>query len=274
MSRPLLVTGAAGFVGGEVVRQAAAAGAEVVGTVHTRPAEVPAEVRPVDLRDAAAVQALVEAVRPAAIVHPAYVQNDWAATAVAPGHLAAAARSVGAEFVQVSSDAVFAGGPQPVDEDEPPRPVAPYGAAKASAETVVRALHPGAAVVRISLQVGGAGSATERLVREVAHGERDAVFFTDDMRCAGHVEDTAAALLELVGRPGVHHLAGADAVTRLELAQLLCAHRGWPTERLRAGTRAEAGVGGPGEVRLDGRRTQANLRTQMRGAREFLSPDA
>lgn len=274
MTDTVLVTGAAGFVGGAVVRHAAASGADVVGTVHSRPADVPAQTHRIDLRDAEAVVALLESVRPSLVVNAAYRQSEWAITAVAPAHLAAASRRVGAAFVQVSSDVVFAGGPQRRDEDSPPDPVSAYGAAKAAAEVAVRAVHPDAGIARISLQLGGVGSSTERFVSEVVTGHRDAVMFTDDIKCVAHVEDVAQALLELAGRPGVHHLPGADAVTRLELAELLCAHHGWPTDRLRAGTRAEAGLAGPAEVHLDGRRTLSGLRTRMRGAREFLSPDA
>lgn len=274
MVQRVLVTGAAGFVGGEVVRQAAASGADVIGTVHSTLAEVPVETRQVDLRDAEAVRALVDSVRPSLIVSTAYHQHEWDITAVAPGHLASAARHVGADLVHVSSDSVFAGGPDRYDEDAPPSPVSAYGAAKAAAEVAVRAVHPAAALVRVSLLVGGPGSATEQFVADVVDGRRDATMFTDDIKCAAHVEDIAGALLELAGRPGIHHLPGADAVTRLELAELLCAHHGWPTDRIRAGTRVEAGLPGPAEVHLDGRRTLATLQTRMRGAREFLSPDA
>lgn len=274
MTGPALVTGAAGFVGGALIHQAAAIGLEVVGTVRASPADAPAETRQIDLRDPEAVRGLVRSVRPALVVSTAYVQSEWEATAVAPVHLAAAAHEVGADLVHVSSDAVFAGGSTPRDEGSAPDPISAYGAAKAAAEVGVRAVHPGAGVVRISLQLGAAGSGTERFVADVVSGRRDAVLFTDDVKCAAHVDDTASALLELAGRPGIHHLPGADAVTRLELAQLVCARHGWPTDRLRAGTRAESGLSGLAEIHLDGRRTLATLRTRMRGAREFLSPDA
>lgn len=248
MTDKVLVTGAAGFVGGAVVRQAVARGAEVIGTVHSSPADVPARTHRIDLRDAEAVSALVESVRPSLVVNAAYRQSEWQVTAVAPAHLAAAARRVGAALVHVSSDVVFAGGPHTRDEESPPDPVSPYGAAKAAAEVAVRAVYPDAGIARISLQLGGVGSATERFVSEVVTGRRDAVMFTDDIKCVAHVEDVAQALLELSGRPGIHHLPGADAVTRLEVAELLCAHRGWPTDRLRPGTRAQAGLPGPGQI--------------------------
>lgn len=273
MSGPILVTGAAGALGGEVMRRARATGLDVVGTVFRHAADVPAPVRPIDLREADAVRALLEEVQPSLVVATAYVQGDWESTAVAPVLLAEAARSVGADLVHVSSDALFAGGPTPYDEDSPPCPTNPYGAAKAAAEVGVRTAHPEAAIVRIPLQVGRPETGAKRLVREVVEGVSDAVMFTDDIRCPAHIGDTAAALLELGGGRGVHHLPGADAVNRMELAELLCARHGWSTARLRPGTRTEVGLPGPVEIRLDGRRTLATLRTRMRGAREFLSPD-
>lgn len=269
----LLVTGAAGFVGGAVVRAARAAGADVIGTVRRTPAAANVSTRVVDLRDAEAVRRLLEDVRPTCVIATACDQQEWESTAVAPGHLARAARQVGADLVHVSSDVVFAGGAASFDERAAPCPTSTYGAAKAAAEVVVRSQHPDAAIVRISVQVGGADSAAERFVQEVALGRRDGVMFTDDIKCVAEVGDTATGLLELAGRAGVFHLPGGEAISRLDLARLLCTRRGWPTHRLRPGTRAAAGLPGPAEIRLDGRTTVASLRTRMRGAHEFLSPD-
>jgi dTDP-4-dehydrorhamnose reductase len=56
-------------------------------------------------------------------------------------------------------------------------------------------------------------------VHALAAGAVTGALFTDDMRCPVHVTDLAAALLELTAGPyeGVHHVAGADAVSRHEL---------------------------------------------------------
>ncbi|QZA08808.1 NAD(P)-dependent oxidoreductase [Mycolicibacter heraklionensis] len=104
----VLVTGAFGLVGSAVVRQLAAEGRAVVATDLNTPANrkavaaLPAsvQVRYADLTDPAAVDALVGAVRPAAIIHLAavippfiYMRRELArrVNVEATGHLLAAA---------------------------------------------------------------------------------------------------------------------------------------------------------------------------------------
>jgi dTDP-4-dehydrorhamnose reductase len=113
----------------------------------------------------------------------------------------------------------------------------------------------------------------ERFVHDLAAGRAEGVLFTDDVRCPVHVSDLAEALVELAlqdGR-GVRHCAGPDALSRHEIGLLVAARDGLEVQRLRIGTRAATGVTGPLELRLDSRRTQAALRTRLRGAREFLA---
>ncbi|PZG12195.1 sugar nucleotide-binding protein, partial [Nonomuraea aridisoli] len=154
----------------------------------------------------------------------------------------------------------------------PPDPITPYGAAKAAAETAVRAVLPEAVIARTSLIVGGGASVHERLVRALAAGAGGGrVLFTDDVRCPVHVRDLASALLEAAGEPGgVLHVAGADAVSRYELGVLIARRDGLDPARLPSGRRADAGVPGPVDVRLDCAASQERLATRLRGAREFL----
>ncbi|WP_222107154.1 sugar nucleotide-binding protein, partial [[Actinomadura] parvosata] len=162
------------------------------------------------------------------------------------------------------------------DETCPPDPITPYGAAKAAAETAVRVVLPAAAIARTSLIVGHGRSVHETLVHALAAGTREGVLFTDDIRCPVHVTDLAAALLEVAARglTGVQHVAGADAVSRHELGVLIARRDGLNPSRLRTGRRADSGVPGPLEVRLDCTATQRRLSTRLRGAHEFLAPSA
>ena len=87
-------------------------------------------------------------------------------------HVARAAAEVGARLVHVSTDLVFDGAlGRPYTEDDEPRPVIDYGRQKLAAEEIVRAVLPGALIVRTSLIYGGAEpSRHERLVLEAADG--------------------------------------------------------------------------------------------------------
>ncbi|MGW0803862.1 SDR family oxidoreductase [Nonomuraea sp. NPDC002799] len=273
----VLIVGGSGLLGGELVRRCAAAGHDVAATYLTRPGErAEAKWLPLDVRSSADVNAVVEAYRPEATVNAAYRQADWATTADGAAHVALALSRAGGRLVHVSSDAVFSGAAPRYDETCAPDPITPYGAAKASAETAVRAMVPGAAVVRTSLILGHGDSPHERRVRALATGADQGVLFTDDVRCPIHVGDLAAALLELAvsGHPGVWHVAGADAVTRYELGVLIARRDGLDADRLPAGRRADTGLAGPLDVRLDCTATQRRLRTRLRGAREFLTPNS
>ena len=103
-------------------------------------------------------------------------------------------------------------------------------------------------------------------------------FFTDELRCPIAVADLAAAVLELaaLGFDPAHppptgplHVAGADALSRHEFAQLICARHGRDPAVLRG---EPGGPDRPKHIVLDCSRARAVLRVRLRGAREVLAP--
>ncbi|WP_405066668.1 sugar nucleotide-binding protein [Kribbella sp. NBC_01510] len=255
----LLVTGATGLLGRELLRLAEH---EVIPAYHSQP--IPGGVR-LDVRRQDEVLDVVRRVRPDGIIHTAFDQADWVTTADGAANIAVAAAD--ARLVFVSTDVVFAGRAAPYDEDEPPCPVTPYGAAKAAAETAIRAIAPSAVIARTSIIVGHDGrSATERLVHAVAAGQPGA-FFTGNIRCPVHVTDLASALLELLTSDvtGVAHVAGPQALNRLELGRLIAIRDGLDPDTL------PFTPGLPSDVRLDSRRTGKLLKTRLRSPAEFLA---
>lgn len=259
----LLVTGASGFLGSAVCR--AAQGWDVHGTWWTAHpgAGVPGEHHHVDLRDFQELGALLMRVRPEAIVHTAYRQDDpepWPLNLAAPVRLAGAAVGLGARLVHMSTDLVFDAAPagRGLREDDPPAPLSAYGRGKARAEAMVLERCPAATVVRTSLLIDGrGGSKHEQLALDP-----DATHFSDEVRCPIGVDDLAQALLELLGvdQPGLFHLAGADALTRLELARLVVARHGRDPDTVRG---APGPPGRPKDLRMESSRP-------LRGARELL----
>ncbi|MET8281411.1 sugar nucleotide-binding protein [Micromonospora sp. NPDC005174] len=267
----VLVVGGSGFLGREVCRRGVSAGFSVVGTYHSGSVGVAGvDGRRLDVTDRAAVRALVAEVRPDTVVATPYRYDDWTITADGAAHVALAAAEVGARLVHLSSDALHGGRPTPYADDEPPSPVNAYGAAKAAAETAVRAIDPGAALVRTSL-ILGEGSKQIQLCREALAGR--AVLFTDEFRCPVDVGDLADAVLELAGSSyaGLLNVAGADAVSRAELGLLVAERFGLDATGLKTTTAAAAGVVRPCDVRLDSARAAGLLRTRLRGVRELLT---
>lgn len=271
------MTGASGTLGAEVARQALQGGWDVLGTYHSAPTGLTIDWRELHLDDARGVDALVEEVRPDAIVHAAYrygrgEPHSWSVTAEAPGWVARAARGVGARLVHMSSDVIFDGTASPYDESAPPSPITPYGASKAAAEVAVAALDPFAVIVRTSLIVRlEPPDPQTQMVLDIAAGKRAERLFTDEVRCPIAVEDLAAAVIELATADvrGVLHVAGPEAVTRYELGRLILAARAIEAY-LPASTIAESGLSRPADVRLVTDLARSKLSTRLRGIREVL----
>jgi dTDP-4-dehydrorhamnose reductase len=244
----LYVTGGTGFLGQELLRRAPSASGERV-----------------EIRDRAAVLACLARLRPDAVIHAAYRQEGpgaWEVTVDGAENVARATRSVGARLVHISTDVVFDGrkGSAYLEDDET-RPATEYGRAKAESERRVFGVHPSALVVRTSLLVGGPGREPGK--HEVAALDPEITFYEDEIRCPTQVGDLAAALLELVELDvaGVLHAAGADALSRADLAELVAGH---PVPR------SPAPPGRPLDCTLDCTGARALLRTELRGAYEVF----
>jgi len=148
-----------------------------------------------------------------------------------------------------------------------------YGAAKAAAETAVRAVAPDAAIVRTSLILGDGNGYHERLTHDLVAGRAAGALFADQVRKPVHVDDLADALLELAAGDwsGVLNVAGTDALSRYELGILVAERDGLDPAAIPV---ARSGPGRPMDVRLRTDRAAALLRTRLRGAREFMTVGA
>jgi dTDP-4-dehydrorhamnose reductase len=256
----LFVTGLGGYLGQAI----ASLEPEATGIAGRHRTGQSAFVTAADVRDRDAVAAALDAAAPDAIIHAAYVQDGAEARSInvdGSAVVAAAARERGMRLVHVSSDVVFSGGlGRPLREGDPLDPVTDYGRSKADAETAVAAAHPEAVIVRTSLIYGGARPSRHELLAR----DPSMIFYADEIRCPVTAPDLAAALLELATRRDVSgplHVAGADALSRLEFARLVAGNmvKGAPRPS-----------GRPGDLTLDCSKARALLATRLRGAREVL----
>lgn len=267
----MLITGVSGHLGGVTARRAAAAGWEVVGTYFSNPAD---RGEWLDVRDRSAVDDLVQRAEPEVVVHTAAGREDWPLIADGSAYVALAAARAGARLVHVSTEAVFSGRDGSYDEDALPDPIYRYGAAKAAAETAVRAISPAAAVVRTSLILGYGRGVPEKLTHDLAAGRVRGLLFTDQIRKPIHVDDLADALIELAGNgyAGVLNVAGSDAISRYELGLLVAERDGIDPARIPHGP-IPAGLTLPADIRLTIDRAANLLETRLRGCREFVPQD-
>ncbi|HEX4735499.1 MAG TPA: sugar nucleotide-binding protein [Thermoleophilaceae bacterium] len=223
-----------------------------------------------DVRDVNAVANALDAAGADAVIHTAYIQDgpDARSTNLDGSQVVArAAAERGLRLVHLSTDVVFSGKlERPLREDDTADPITGYGRTKADAEAAVMAAHPGAVLVRTSLIYGGATpSRQERLALDPALS-----FYEDELRCPIAAPDLAAAVLELAARPeisGPLHVAGRDALSRLEFAQLISTASGRDPGAVRGARRPPDR---PGDLRLDCTCAHSLLSTRIRGVRDLL----
>jgi dTDP-4-dehydrorhamnose reductase len=236
----LLVTGAAGQLGLDVVAHATSVGDAVTAV----------DKATLDITDADAVRSLLDAVRPDAVINAAaYTAVDacetngalaFAVNGTAPGILARACESIGAHLVHVSTDYVFDGTlDRPYREDDATNPQSVYGRSKLAGE---REVGPGAAVVRTSWVCGEHGNNMVKLVLRLAANPDQAMAFVDDQR--GHPTFTAdlapaLRLLAVERRTGVHHLTNQGAVSWYQFVREILGAAGHDPDRVRPISTAE-----------------------------------
>jgi len=208
----VLVTGAAGQLGTDVVRHCTDAGDEVVACGRTE----------LDLTDRDAVYGTITSTRPDVVVNAgAWTAVDaceadpdraFATNALAVRWVAAAARIAGAHVVQVSTDYVFDGTKvEPYDEWDRPSPQSVYGRSKLGGE---REVDPSHTVVRTAWVCGAHGPNMVKTVLGLL--DRPELAFVDDQRgCPSFTADLAPAIRRLaVARvPGVVHVTNQGATT-------------------------------------------------------------
>jgi S-adenosylmethionine synthetase len=229
-----LVTGTTGFLGAAIAERLSSE-MKIHGCGHTQSFNG----TQVDLRDPAAVSALISATAPNVVIHSAAYRdpdfcesNPEEARRLNVGSVQSLCDALPAEtyLIFISSDYVFEGQNPPHDEDAPRNPCSIYGRSKCEAEDIVSA-RPHSLSLRIPVLIGGGGSPEQsgyvgQLVRCVL--EKTPV--TQDhhhVRYPTWIDDVADAVSFLIEKQpsGVMHYSGAEPSTRyeaaLEVAKLL-----------------------------------------------------
>ena len=214
----VLVTGAGGQVGTELVRVCAAAGDEVAA----------ADRRTVDVGDRDAVLGTVLSTAPDVVVHcGAWTAVDacesdperaWRDNALACRWVAEACRRAGAHLVHLSTDYVFSGEQErPYVEWDEVGPRSVYGRSKLAGEVEIRAGLPGATIVRTSWVNGAGGPNVTRMVLAALAADPDVELrFVDDQRgCPTFTSDLAPALRQVAAAriPGTFHVTNSGPTT-------------------------------------------------------------
>lgn len=191
----------------------------------------------VDITDAAAVEAAIQASSPAAVVNCAAFHNvercedephnAFAANAVAVNAMAERCAERGIRFVTFSTDYVFDGSlGRPYTESDTPNPISAYGISKLAGELLVRRLQSPAYVIRTCGVYGTRTSTTkgytfiDRIIAQARAGESLRVVRdqTVSPTYAAHLAQAVAQLLESQAAPGLYHAVNEGAVTWYDYA--------------------------------------------------------
>jgi len=218
----VLVTGAAGMLGRDVVPAAAGAGHDVAGFGRAE----------LDITDPEALRERFEWERPGAVVNcAAWTDVDGAeehedeATAVngeGAGNVAAASAAIGAKLVHVSSDYVFDGSKgSPYTESDQTGPISAYGRSKLAGETAVAAAGGRHFIVRSGWLFGvGGPNFVETMLRLAAdHGE--VLVVRDQVGSPTYTWHLASGIVRLVegSAYGIHHMAAEGACSWYDFAR-------------------------------------------------------
>lgn len=273
----VLVTGAAGQLGGYLRQHLTRAGYEVTGLGRS---EAPGVDVVADIRDAAQVDGAITLANPDAIIHAAaYTDVDGcerdpeladAINRLGSEHIATVAAERDIRLLGVGTDFVFSGnGGAPYAEDAEPDPISVYGSSKLAGERAILAAYPGFAVARTAWVYGGPGKHFPRTVLSMLakHGRMEVV--DDEIGCPTFAGDLAAALVALLPhRPaGIFHLVNEGSTSRFALAQAVARVAGEPTGKI-APTSTEAFLAKyPLPARRPANSTLANTRAAAIGVR-------
>ncbi len=229
----VLVTGAGGRTGDQLLPLLAAAG-------HQVHAPTSAEL---DITDGTAVRALVDGVAPDVLVNLAAwtdlercerePEAAEAVNGVAVGHLRAAADAAGAHLIHVSTDYVFDGeSEQPYREDDAVNPLSAYARTKLSGEVHAG---PEATIVRTSWLVGVTRrSIITAVLDQAADPDRELRFVGDQWGSPTSATDLARVLVALLAeRPaGVVHGVNEGRASRYDIARVVLEAAGHDPDRV------------------------------------------
>lgn len=229
---PVLVLGASGLLGSNVVAATRDRNEAAVGTYYSRePALGDTMCVELDIRDADDVAALLDEHEPDHVVNCAALtdvdacerrfDDSCAVNADAPGAIAELCANRSVAFTHVSTDYVFDGEAEtPYAEDDPTNPVQVYGEMKLAGERAVRDAHPDPTVVRLSFVYGvhrGRGELTgfPAWVRDRLQAGEPTPLFTDQRVTPTRAGQAAETLLALHdhGATGTYHVASRSCAT-------------------------------------------------------------
>jgi dTDP-4-dehydrorhamnose reductase len=226
----ILVTGASGQLGSELVARRSTLGHEVVGVTHAE----------CDVTDRGSVHRALDGATPDAVINCAawtkvdlaesHREQAFAVNADGPALVAAACRGRNIPLCHLSTDYVFDGiATAPIDEHAEPHPINVYGESKLEVERGVRAALPGAhLIIRSSWVYGREGPNFVLTMLNVARERGELRVVADQVGTptwTGHLARALVRALEL-GARGTMHLTSSGSTSWHGFAEAILGESG------------------------------------------------
>lgn len=215
----ILITGAAGQLGSEVLERALEHGYQVMPFNHQH----------LDITDEAAVTEALHIYEPTHVIHCAAwtdvdgcERNQLKAERInsdGTRHIVRAAADVGAHVTYISTDYIFDGKKEtPYEEYDSPSPISAYGLTKLQGETCIR---PTDSVVRISSVCGKNGKNILKTILRIASESSEISFVDDQFSNPTFADDASLKILELAtnNSSGIWHVTNQGSTSWYEFAK-------------------------------------------------------
>lgn len=220
----VLVTGAGGQLGRELLGMGKQSGVEVIGLDRNE----------LDVTDREKCLQVVKLIRPDAVIHTAaYTAVDRAESEPMIAHLvnvtgtrfiAEAAEFVRARFCYISTDYVFDGkGKRPYRTSDPTGPCTVYGVTKLEGEQIALAACSRTFIVRTSWVYGAYGANFVKTMLKLGKAGKPLRVVDDQIGSPTYTYDLAETLLQLVRlkRFGIYHASGEGSCSWYRFAQTI-----------------------------------------------------
>ncbi len=216
----VVVTGAKGMLGSDVVRQLGAADIELVAL----------DEHDCDITDRAQVQLLMDQHTPTHLINcAAYTDVDgaeteselcWQINVVGVQNLLEACQTQHTHLLQISTDYVFDGTCPAYDEMAVRNPINTYGESKAAAEALLTPFLDQHYIVRTSWLFGTHGKNFVGTMQRLAT-EKDSLMVVDDqIGSPTYTVDAADALVRILEHdPGIYHISNSGSCSWFAFAQ-------------------------------------------------------
>ncbi len=233
----LLITGAAGQLGTDLVLSAQKSGHQVIATIHAD----------LDITDKSQVDRVVGEAKADAIIHAAAwtavdacesdPQRAMSVNRDGTANIVSAARKSGSRVIYISTDYVFDGTkPTPYIESDLPNPQSVYGASKLAGEQQLDLTTD--QIVRISWVCGQHGANMVKTILRLAATNPTLTFVDDQIGSPTFTSDAAPMIIEIAtaGLAGIWHVTNQGSTSWFGFARDVLTCAGLDADRVIATT--------------------------------------